>query len=384
MNFSCCASCGLAEMRRGARRDRPRLRLLPLPGHRGRRGGPRPRRCATAPTPTGLRPRTVRRSGGRWLARSPGGAAGAVGRRPRPGRPGRPAGLAQAAAGREPEMPAPPRRAPGSAATVHAPCRSPCRAASRRPSRVVCRPLYRASCGPPHRVACRPAFPGSLRCTSAPSSSARTPPRDSPAGSASELLRAHSTNVANLRAGRWRTLVTSAVFVEEPLPAPYAAALLAALGTAEARWGDARGGAVRRRPSGRQSAGLRGLRRRTREGAPSATTTGASPGVSAAHAAGETGADPPDATARAVDVGASYGFYATVGALAATVPHRGVRVAATAGCWRWAYAPSCAPGGPSPTSDIWRRSCSAWRGRDAALGMRAGTEDRRTGGRARA
>ncbi len=122
-----------------------------------------------------------------------------------------------------------------------------------------------------------------------------------------ELLRAHSTNVANLRAGRWRTLVTSAVFVEEPLPAPYAAALLAALGTAEARWGPTRAAGLF--AAGHLGASLlvyAGLRGRVR-------------------------ADPPDATARAVDVGASYGFCATVGALAATVPHRGVRVAATAG-----------------------------------------------------
>ncbi|MFH8572293.1 rhomboid-like protein [Streptomyces sp. NPDC017993] len=122
-----------------------------------------------------------------------------------------------------------------------------------------------------------------------------------------ELLRAHSTNVANLRAGRWRTLATSAVFVEEPLPAPYAAALLAALGTAEVRWGPARAAGLF--AAGHLGASLlvyAGLRGRVR-------------------------ADPPDATARAVDVGASYGFCATVGALAATVPHRGARVAATAG-----------------------------------------------------
>ncbi|MDC7339357.1 hypothetical protein PQR15_26225 [Streptomyces lydicus] len=58
-----------------------------------------------------------------------------------------------------------------------------------------------------------------------------------PAGRRTELLRAHSTNVANLRAGRWATLLTSAAFVERPLTVPYGAALLAALGSAEARWG---------------------------------------------------------------------------------------------------------------------------------------------------
>ncbi|MFD3421852.1 rhomboid-like protein [Streptomyces decoyicus] len=143
-----------------------------------------------------------------------------------------------------------------------------------------------------------------------------------------ELLRTHSTNVENLRAGRWQTLATSAVFVEEPLPVPYGAALLAALGTAEARWGVWRAAGVF--AAGHAGASLLvygALRRRTRQGTPSANTTGASP----ARAAEETGTEPPDTTARAIDVGASYGFNATVGALAATVPHHGARAAATAG-----------------------------------------------------
>ncbi|MEU5212295.1 rhomboid-like protein [Streptomyces sp. NPDC020742] len=122
-----------------------------------------------------------------------------------------------------------------------------------------------------------------------------------------ELLRRHSTNVANLRAGRWETLVTSAAFVEAPLPVPYGAALLAVLGTAEVRWGAARAAGVF--AAGHLGASLlvhAGLRGRVRT-------------------------DPPDATARALDVGASYGFQAMVGALAATVPHRAVRTVATAG-----------------------------------------------------
>lgn len=122
-----------------------------------------------------------------------------------------------------------------------------------------------------------------------------------------ELLRAHSTNVANLRAGRWETLATSAAFVEEPLSVPYGAALLAALGTAEVRWGAGRAAGLF--AAGHIGASLlvyAGLRGRVR-------TT------------------PPDAIARAVDVGASYGFHATLGTLAATVGHRGVRTAATAG-----------------------------------------------------
>ncbi|MEU9110485.1 rhomboid family intramembrane serine protease [Streptomyces sp. NPDC048483] len=121
------------------------------------------------------------------------------------------------------------------------------------------------------------------------------------------VLRAHSTNVVNLRAGQWGTLLTSAAFVEEPLPLPYGAALLATLGTAEARWGTARAAGVF--AAGHIGASLlvyAGLRGRVR-------------------------ADPPDETARAIDVGASYGLNATLGALAAAVPHRGARAAATAG-----------------------------------------------------
>ncbi|MFI0789569.1 rhomboid-like protein [Streptomyces lydicus] len=128
-----------------------------------------------------------------------------------------------------------------------------------------------------------------------------------PAGRRTELLRAHSTNVANLRAGRWATLLTSAAFVERPLTLPYGAALLAALGTAEARWGAPRAAGVF--ALGHTGASLlvyAGLRGRVRTA-------------------------PPDATARAVDVGASYGFHATLGALAVTLPHRGARAAATAG-----------------------------------------------------
>ena len=83
-----------------------------------------------------------------------------------------------------------------------------------------------------------------------------------------ELLRTHSTNVDNLRAGRWQTLATSAAFVEEPLPVAYGAALLAALGTAEARWGVWRAAGVF--AAGHAGASLLvygALRRRTREGA---------------------------------------------------------------------------------------------------------------------
>ncbi|MFI9049616.1 rhomboid-like protein [Streptomyces sp. NPDC053427] len=135
-----------------------------------------------------------------------------------------------------------------------------------------------------------------------------------------EVLRAHSTNVANLRAGRWHTLVTSAALVEKPLPAAYGAALLATLGTAEARWGTGRAAGVF--AAGHIGASLlvyAGLRGR---GHGAVKGEGDDPsGID----------DPSDGTARAVDVGASYGFQATLGALAAAVPHRGARTAATAG-----------------------------------------------------
>ncbi|MFI2263843.1 rhomboid-like protein [Streptomyces tubercidicus] len=145
-----------------------------------------------------------------------------------------------------------------------------------------------------------------------------------PARRRTDLLRAHSTNVANLRAGRWRTLVTSAAFVEHPLPLPYGAALLAALGTAEARWGTRRAAGVF--AAGHIGASLlvyAGLRARGHGRTPHGPTDGS----------------PPDTTAHALDVGASYGFNATVGALAATVPHRGIRAAATAGLLGLATAP---------------------------------------------
>ncbi|MFD7665967.1 rhomboid-like protein [Streptomyces sp. NPDC059788] len=131
-----------------------------------------------------------------------------------------------------------------------------------------------------------------------------------PAQERAELLRAHSTNVHNLRAGRWRTLATSAVFVEGPLPVPYGIALLAALGTAEAAWGT-------RRAAGMFAAGHIGA---------SVLVYG---GLRAARALSHEAVTPD--TERAVDVGASYGFYATLGALAVSVPHRGARAAATVG-----------------------------------------------------
>lgn len=190
-----------------------------------------------------------------------------------------------------------------------------------------------------------------------------------------ELLRTHSTNVDNLRAGRWQTLATSAVFVEEPLPVPYGAALLAALGTAEARWGTWRAAGVF--AAGHAGASLLvygALRRRTREGTPSATT-----GASPARAAGETGAQPPDTTARAIDVGASYGFNATVGALAATVPHHGARAAATTGLLALGIRPVLRRG--RTFTDVGHLAAlvigvALGTGMRVGTGMRAGTEGR--------
>ncbi|MGV4924201.1 hypothetical protein K2224_26650 [Streptomyces sp. BHT-5-2] len=150
-----------------------------------------------------------------------------------------------------------------------------------------------------------------------------------------ELLRAHSTNVANLRAGRWGTLATSAAFVEEPLPVAYGAALLATLGTAEARWGAGRAAAVF--AAGHVGASLlvhAGLRARNRArgaAAERAAADSTGPGAQARPAGG--------GTAHAVDVGASYGFYATLGALAVSLPHRGARAAATGGLLALGAAP---------------------------------------------
>ncbi|MFE6691354.1 rhomboid-like protein [Streptomyces sp. NPDC057743] len=145
-----------------------------------------------------------------------------------------------------------------------------------------------------------------------------------PASRRTGLLRAHSTNVANLRAGRWGTLATSAAFVERPIPPAYGVALLAALGTAEARWGAGRAAAVF--AAGHVGASL--LIYASLRGRPGARPEAVGPPIPGAPGgAGAAGG----ATAHAVDVGASYGFYATLGALAASLPHRGARAAATGG-----------------------------------------------------
>ncbi|AKA03574.1 rhomboid-like protein [Streptomyces noursei] len=154
-----------------------------------------------------------------------------------------------------------------------------------------------------------PLYVGALQCGALATARLPAPRRTA-------LLRAHSTNVANLRAGRWGTLATSAAFVEEPLPVAYGAALLVTLGVAEVRWGTARAATVF--AAGHIGASLlvyAGLRARRGDGTRPAPRA---PG-------GDGG------TAHALDVGASYGFYATLGALAASLPHRGARAAATGG-----------------------------------------------------
>lgn len=128
--------------------------------------------------------------------------------------------------------------------------------------------------------------------------------RPLPEADREELLRAHSTNVDNLRARRWHTLLTSAFFVERPIDPAYAALLLTVLGGAETVWGSRRTAAVF--AFGHVGASL--------------LVYG---GLRATHASKETGS--------AVDVGASYGLNAVLGAAAVSLPHRAARAAATAG-----------------------------------------------------
>ncbi|MBB4892756.1 hypothetical protein FHS39_001767 [Streptomyces olivoverticillatus] len=116
--------------------------------------------------------------------------------------------------------------------------------------------------------------------------------------SAHERLLLHcSTNVDNLRAGRWDTLLTSALVVESPMELPYALLLLAVLGYAEYAYGAWwAAGAFLYGHVGASLLVYGGLR---------ALRTNA-------------------ATRSAVDVGISYGRNALAGALAATL--RGARV----------------------------------------------------------
>ncbi|KOV13889.1 hypothetical protein ADK91_08225 [Streptomyces sp. XY511] len=125
------------------------------------------------------------------------------------------------------------------------------------------------------------------------------------------LLRDCSTNVDNLAAGRWETLLSSALVVEEPMPLPYALLLVAVLGYAEYACGAWWTAAVFL--FGHASATLLVY------GALRGTTD--------------------SATRRALDVGASYGFNAVLGALTSALPRGAVRTAARAGLLALAAAP---------------------------------------------
>ncbi|MFF3651365.1 rhomboid-like protein [Streptomyces sp. NPDC002181] len=125
------------------------------------------------------------------------------------------------------------------------------------------------------------------------------------------VLRGCSTNVDNLAAGRWETLLSSACVVEEPMPLPYALLLVAVLGYAEYAYGAWWTAGVFL--FGHATATLLvfgALRRR---------------------------ADAP--TRRALDVGASYGFNAVLGALTSALPRGPVRTAARAGLLALAAGP---------------------------------------------
>ncbi|MCZ4121710.1 rhomboid-like protein [Streptomyces sp. H39-S7] len=126
------------------------------------------------------------------------------------------------------------------------------------------------------------------------------------------VLRAHSTNVDNLRAGRWHTLLTSAFLVDRPIDPAYGVILLGVLGGAEAVWGSRRTAAVF--ALGHLGASL--------------LVYG---GLRATDAAKE--------TTSAVDVGASYGLNAVVGAAVVSLPNRTARAVAAAGVLGLAVRP---------------------------------------------
>ncbi|THA83877.1 hypothetical protein E6U81_15140 [Streptomyces sp. A0592] len=125
------------------------------------------------------------------------------------------------------------------------------------------------------------------------------------------LLRGCSTNVDNLAAGRWETLLSSALVVEEPMPLPYALLLVAVLGYAEYAYGAWWTAAVFLFGHASATLLVYGALRRTTDAA----------------------------TRRAVDVGTSYGFNAVLGTLASALPRGPVRTAARLGLLALAAAP---------------------------------------------
>uniref|UniRef100_A0AAU2JPV5 Integral membrane protein n=1 Tax=Streptomyces sp. NBC_00049 TaxID=2903617 RepID=A0AAU2JPV5_9ACTN len=125
------------------------------------------------------------------------------------------------------------------------------------------------------------------------------------------LLRDCSTNVDNLAAGRWETLLTSAFVVEEPMPLPYALLLVAVLGYAEYAYGAWWTAAVFLLGHAAATLLVYGALRRT--------------------------TDP--LTRGAVDVGTSYGFNAVLGALTSALPRGPVRTTARVALLALAAAP---------------------------------------------
>lgn len=132
-----------------------------------------------------------------------------------------------------------------------------------------------------------------------------------PAADRERLLRRCSTNVDNLAAGRWETLLTSALVVEEPMPLPYALLLVAVLGYAEYAHGAWWTAGVFLFGHTAATLLVYGALRRT--------------------------AGP--ATRTALDVGTSYGFNAVLGALTAALPRGPVRTAARVGLLALAAQP---------------------------------------------
>ncbi|MEV6678058.1 rhomboid-like protein [Streptomyces erythrochromogenes] len=125
------------------------------------------------------------------------------------------------------------------------------------------------------------------------------------------LLLGCSTNVDNLAAGRWETLLSSALVVEEPMPLPYALLLVAVLGYAEYAYGAWWTAAVFLFGHASATLLVYGALRRATD----------------------------SATRRAVDVGTSYGFNAVLGTLTSALPRGPVRTAARVGLLALAAAP---------------------------------------------
>ncbi|MFJ6717366.1 rhomboid-like protein [Streptomyces sp. NPDC091259] len=125
------------------------------------------------------------------------------------------------------------------------------------------------------------------------------------------VLRRCSTNVDNLDAGRWETLLSSAFTVEEPMPLPYALLLVAVLGYAEYAHGAWWTASVFLFGHASATLLVYGVLRR--------------------------GAD--RETRRALDVGTSYGFNAVLGALTSALPRGPVRGAARVGLLALAARP---------------------------------------------